>query len=481
LKEPSFPRIVIAGTGGDSGKTLVSLALVRAATTAGLRVAAFKKGPDYIDSSWLQWASGSTARNLDTWLMGEDAVLESFLARASAHGLNVIEGNRGLFDGMDPIGSHSTASLARILGTPVILVVPVTKVTASISALVHGFATLDSHVNVSGVILNRVHGERHERVVREAVEKRAGVPVLGAVPKMPAGNLLPDRHLGLVPLHERDDIELVEEALDEVAGYLDLDAILNLARTAKGIEGPASVDRRPSTVNRIRDRDREPSQDVRIGVFRDAAFSFYYPENIEALEAAGAEIVILSPLLDTSLPDLDGLYIGGGFPETHAGPLSRNTGMLSSVRDAAESGMPVYAECGGLVYLSRSLAWRGETFSMTGVLPVDTEVFDQPQGHGYAEATAVRDNPFFETGARFRGHEFHYSTIIGSDPDTMMSLDILRGHGCGDGRCGIVRHNVFATYIHIHALGEPGWAGSVVGAARRWRGTNYKRVFPRSL
>lgn len=456
------PRIVIAGTGGDSGKTLVALAIARAARRNGLDTTAFKKGPDYIDAAWLQWASGRTARNLDTWLMGENVMSESFVHHAEPEGLNVIEGNRGLFDGMDPSGTHSTASLARLLGAPVILVVPVTKVTASVAAVVHGFATFEKDVRLGGVILNRVGGARHERVIREAIRIRTGIPVLGAIPRLHREDLLPDRHLGLVPLQERDDLGRMSAILDDVSESLDLPAILALARSAPRL-------RRPGVARPGNSTDTDSHPKVRIGVFRDAAFSFYYPENLEALEADGAELIFLSPLTDPTLPDLDALYLGGGFPETHTEPLAANRDMQRSVLAAARSGLPIYAECGGLMYLSRSITWKGETFPMAGVLAIDTEVSHHPRGHGYSEVEVDRENPFWPVGSRFRGHEFHYSTIQNPDPGLVFASNVHRGNGCGNGRCGIVHRNVFATYIHVHVLGEQSWAGAVVGAARRFR------------
>ncbi|MBL6974718.1 MAG: cobyrinate a,c-diamide synthase [Deltaproteobacteria bacterium] len=451
------PRIVFAGTGGDSGKTLVTLAVARAARLSGLTTVAFKKGPDYIDAAWLQWAAASTTRNLDTWLMGDDAVRDSFARHAVGEGLNLVEGNRGLFDGMDAAGTHSTASLARLIDAPVVLVLPVTKVTASTAATVLGFTTMDPAVRLGGVVLNRVSGARHEAVIREAIENRTGVPVMGAVPRLKGGGQLPERHLGLVPLHERSNLERVEMVLEEVAGHLDMAAILDLARA---VEPPVSP-----TVPDGPAPPKGPA--VRIGIFRDPAFSFYYPENLEALEALGAELVFLSPLSDPGLPDLDALYLGGGFPETHARELAGNRSMMASLKSATDAGLPVYAECGGLMVLSRSITWRGETFPMSGVLPVDTEVFQRPRGHGYAVVATDGDNPFYTPGTRLRGHEFHYSSIKAADPDLRLALRVERGHGCGDGRCGIVHNNVFATWVHVHALGENAWAEAVVGAARR--------------
>lgn len=454
------PRLLVAGTGGDSGKTLLAIALVRTLVRDGVLVQAFKKGPDYIDAAWLAWASGREARNLDTWMMGEDACLRSFQHHAPSGGLAVIEGNRGLYDGIDARGTHSSAALAKRLGAPVVLVLAVRKVTATAAAVVAGMAALDPQVRIAGVVLNHVSGARHERVVREAIEERTGIPVLGAIPAFRDPDLLPARHLGLVPLHEAGDTARLESRLDDVASRLDVAAIRSVARDAGPLPG-SPLDSAPET-------PAPPAGPrVRIGVFRDAAFSFYYPENLEALRDAGADLVFLSPLTDTALPPLDALVLGGGFPETHAERLAANGPMREAVRAAAEAGLPIYAECGGLMYLSRSLAWQGRTWPMTGVLPVDVEVRPTPQGHGYAEVTVDRPNPFFPGGTRLRGHEFHYSTVSAQAPDVETAFAVTRGRGALRGRDGLRRHNVLATYVHLHACGTPEWAAGVLRAARK--------------
>ncbi len=453
-------RLLVAGTAGDSGKTLVTLALVRALVRDGVPVQAFKKGPDYIDAAWLGWASGREARNLDTWMMGEEACLRSFHSHAPADGITIVEGNRGLYDGMDARGTHSSAALARLLEAPVVLVLPVRKVTATAAAVVAGMAALDPSVRIAGAVLNHVSGTRHERVVREAIQERTGIPVLGAIPAFRDADLLPERHLGLVPLHEAGDTAGLEARLDEVASRLDLAAIRAVARAA----GPL-----PSSAPGGEVLSHPTAPRVRVGVFRDAAFSFYYPENLEALRGAGADLVFLSPLTDQALPPLDALVLGGGFPETHADRLAANVAMRDAVRAAAEAGLPMYAECGGLMYLSRSIAWRGRTWPMCGVLPVDIEVCATPQGHGYAEVTVDRPNPFFPQGTRLRGHEFHYSRISAGGPEVATAFALTRGQGAQPGRDGLQRQNVLATYVHVHATGTSEWAAGVVRAARTRR------------
>ncbi|HVN05252.1 MAG TPA: cobyrinate a,c-diamide synthase, partial [Bryobacteraceae bacterium] len=339
----AMPRLVVAGLSGESGKTLVSLALLLEAGRRRLPSRAFKKGPDYIDAAWLGWASAHAARNLDTHLMGFDRARQSFARHAIASGMNVIEGNRGLFDGLDARGTHSTAELAKALQAPVVLVVDATKVTRTAAALVLGCQKLDPAVRLAGVIVNQAAGSRHARLVREAIEVDCGVPVLGIVPRAAPGALLSTRHLGLVTPQEQAEHELLANNLMElVAQHLDFDRLLEIARQAVPLEVPPAP--QPSA----------PAADgVRIGYLQDSAFNFYYPENLEALTGAGAGLVPISSLTAAALPgDLDALYIGGGFPETHAERLSRNTGFLASIRSAANAGLPVYAECGGLMLLA---------------------------------------------------------------------------------------------------------------------------------
>jgi cobyrinic acid a,c-diamide synthase len=455
VARPGLPRIVVAGLAGDTGKTLVALGLARALTRLGWRVAPFKKGPDFIDAAWLGAAARGTGRNLDTYLMSPETIAASLRRATQGADLALVEGNRGLFDGADARGSHSTAQLARLIGAPVLLVVNAAKVTRTVSALVMGCMALDPELPIAGVILNRVGTSRQEDVIRRALAADAGVPVLGAIPRLEA-QPLPGRHLGLVCAAEHPGREAVLEALaDEVSRRVDLEAVYSLASGAAGM--PAA----PAAPERLRAVGR-----VRVGVLRDAAFSFYYPENLEALEAAGAEIVEISPLADTELPAIDALYAGGGFPEEHAAGLAANRGLRVALAAAIASGLPTWAECGGLMYLARALVRDGREYPMVGALPVVVEHGPRPQGHGYTAATVDRQNPFFSVGTRLLGHEFHYSRIAGSPGgDTVLAME--RGAGLGGGRDGLATCNVVATYMHLHALGTPAWAPGLVEAALR--------------
>jgi cobyrinic acid a,c-diamide synthase len=450
-----LPRIVVAGLSGDAGKTLVCLGLTRALRARGLRVAAFKKGPDFIDAAWLGAAAGRPGRNLDTFLMPRTAILTSVARAAATADVAVVEGNRGLFDGVDARGSHSTAELAKVIGAPVVLVVDATKVTVTVAALVLGCRALDPELPIAGVILNRVATPRHERVIREALAN-IGVAVLGAVPRL-EDLQLPSRHLGLVTVAEHPAAEGAVAALGEaVARHVDLDAILSVARGATVLEcgddaaAPASAGTR-----------------TRVGVFRDSAFMFYYPENLEALAAAGAECVDLSPLRDTGLPEVDLIYAGGGFPEVHAAELSANRPFREALAGRIANGLPVWAECGGLMYLARTLVADGVAYPMAGTLPLVITFTGKPKGHGYVVARVDGSNPFLPENTILRGHEFHYSQVNEGADRVRTVLALERGTGLGAGRDGVVQGSSFASYTHVHALGTPEWAPAVVAAAHR--------------
>jgi cobyrinic acid a,c-diamide synthase len=459
----AFPRLVVAGISGSSGKTIVSMGLLQLLRRAGIEVRAFKKGPDYIDAAWLAWASCHTTRNLDTYLMGPERVVDSFTRHAVTDGVNLIEGNRGIFDGFDADGTHSTAALARCLCAPVILVVNATKITRTAAAFVLGCQKLDPAVAIRGVILNNVSGERHLEVMRSAIESTCAIPVVGALPKAKS-ELLPERHLGLVPPEEHSSVDkLGQTFLDLVQGKLNVDALLSIARTAPPLPY-ASKSYAPELGS-----PAPIASQVNIGYLKDAAFTFYYPENLEQLERAGAKLVSISALTATSLPDnLQALYIGGGFPETHARALSENNEFLHSLRQAALRGLPIYAECGGLILLARNLLWMGKHYPMAKVFPFDVEICDSPQGHGYSELRVDQPNPFFPVGSILRGHEFHYSRIVRGEEAVSTACVVNRGSGCFEKREFVTVNNVVATYTHLHAVASPEWAVSMMNAARRF-------------
>jgi cobyrinic acid a,c-diamide synthase len=464
-KNMAFPRIMIAALRGGSGKTIVSVGLIASWRKRGMAVASFKKGPDFIDAGWLALAASHPCHNLDTFLMPTNQILLSIKRRSKAKDLAVIEGNRGLYDGIDLEGSTSTSELAKLLDAPVVLIVDCTKSTRTVAAMVLGCLQFDRDVNICGVILNRVAGARHEAILRKTVETYCSLPVFGAIPKI-KGEPFPERHMGLVPTPEHDWAdESIQKAADMVQTYLDLEGLLSVARKAPDLTLTAQTQDNGATVN---SQATEPLP--RIGVIRDAAFQFYYPENLEALKAAGAELVMVSALADPGLPDLDGLYIGGGFPETHAEALTDNKGFRQDVRRAAQQGLPIYAECGGLMYLGESLVLDGVAYPMAGVFPVVFGFSKRPEGHGYTTFRVEQPNPYFETGTEVRGHEFHYSNVLswhGIPED--LAFRVTRGIGFVDERDGLCYKNTLATYTHVHALGTPSWAKAMVRASKDWQ------------
>ena len=451
--------IVVAGLSGGSGKSVVAVGMVAAYTGQGRRVVPFKKGPDYIDAGWLQLVAGQPCYNLDPYLMDREIISNSFGVHSRNADLAIIEGNRGLFDGVNFEGDYSTAELSVHLHLPVLLVVDCTKMTRTVAALVLGCQKLDSRVMIRGVVLNRLGTARHETIVRQSVEHYTGIPVVGAVPRS-REDIFPQRHLGVMPHQEHETPDQAARMLANIAAeYLDLSQIESLMAD---IPLPAAEEE-PD--------DRENSAPrVRIGILKDAAFQFYYPENLEALIKEGAELVEINAMTAERLPDLDALYIGGGFPETSARRLAENIQFRDSVRRAAESGLPIYAECGGLIYLGESIVLEGEEYPLAGVFPVRFGLHKKPQAHGYTELTVSGKNPFYDGGERIRGHEFRYSTVLswqGNPSGLVFAME--RGVGFMGGRDGLVYRNVLALYTHIHALSTPQWAGNFVARASEFK------------
>lgn len=447
--------VVISAPQGRSGKTVISLALCGLLRQAGLSVQPFKRGPDYIDPSWLTGAAGRSCRNLDLFLMGEEALAGSFRQACGGADVAVIEGAHGLYDGLDSTGWGSTAHVARLLNVPIILVVNSSRMTGSIAAMVSGYQGFQPGTNIAGVILNNVSGKRHEQKLRDAVERYCEIPVVGAIPRDPDLQVS-ERHLGLIPFPEAESpTPVVERICRKVGQRLDLDSILAIGR---------SSDRRSSAPS---PRPQETANLVRIGVLRDPAFNFYYPENLEALSLAGAELVFFNSLRDR-LPEVDGLYIGGGFPEFFLEELEANDGLRRDIAAAAEDDLPIYAECAGLMYLCQAISWKGRRYKMAGVIPAEVEMSQRPQGHGYVEAEVTQENAFLPVGLILRGHEFHHSRLLRTD-GLRFAYRMRRGHGASGDGDAIIYRNVLASYTHLHALGTPLWAKNFVLAAVKQR------------
>ena len=453
---PETRSIVVAGMSGGSGKSVVSVGLVAALRNRGKRVVPFKKGPDYIDAGWMTTAADSPCYNLDPFLMSQAAIADSFRQHGAGADFTIVEGNRGLYDGVNPEGGFSTAELAIQLDLPVLLVVNCSKTTRTVAAMVLGCRELDRRVRIAGVILNQIATPRHERIVTQSVEKYTGIPVVGIVPRM-KDDIFPMRHLGVTPHQEYGTADTAVSRLAEIAeDHFDLDRIIKLMQVHPLIAPVVSG---------------QGEGRVAIGILRDAAFQFYYEENLEALRKGGAELVMINALTADKLPEgLDGLYIGGGFPETSARQLADNVSFRNSVRDMAEKGLPIYAECGGLIFLGRSIVLDGVEYPLADVFPVTFGLARKPQAHGYSIFTADSKNPFYPVGTRVKGHEFRYSTVENWQGNPQeLALNLERGTGFKEKRDGLCKNNVLALYTHVLAPGTPEWAKGILRAAAKYR------------
>ncbi|MBT6341145.1 MAG: cobyrinate a,c-diamide synthase [Desulfobacula sp.] len=459
------PGIVIAGLRGGSGKTIISLGITAAWKQKGFRVSPFKKGPDYIDAGWLSKAAGRPCYNLDTFLCISPIVKQSYLESSKHCDIAVVEGNRGLYDGIDTDGSTSTAELAKLLNLPVLLVLDCSKSTRTMAALLMGCMKFDPDTRICGVILNRVAGKRHEGKVRENIEKFCNIPVFGAIPKLKAQDF-PERHMGLVTSEEHSfSRKAINAALNVAKDNINLDALYK-AVISQCPTGDFEVAQEAISSEKI----LKETESVTIGIVRDSAFQFYYPDNIAALEKLGAKIVFISPLKEKSIPDVNAIYMGGGFPETHAAQLSQNIAFRENLKNLSQKGLPIYAECGGLIFLGQSIALKDRQYPMSGILPIKFGLSKRPQGHGYTKVEVVNDNPFFKKGETLKGHEFRYSSILNIDyQDHEMAFKMERGKGILDKKDGFFKNNTFGTYTHIHALGSPSWAPSLIKKARAYK------------
>ena len=453
----SAHRFLVSAAHKSSGKTIVSIGLAAALARRGLVVQPFKKGPDYIDPMWLTRAAGRACRNLDPYLSTRDEIVAAFGRHARGADVCVVEGNKGLHDGMSNDGRDSSAAIARMLALPVVLVLDARGMTRGIAPLVLGQQAFERDVRIAGVVLNRVAGPRHESKLRAAVEQCTDVPVLGALGEDPRLAIV-ERHLGLMPSNEAQHAAAMIDAIaDAIAQGVDIDRLL--AIDAPPLPRSASVHAIPATGSR-----------VRIGVARDAAFGFYYADDLDAFAAAGATLVPFDTLHDARLPDVDALFIGGGFPEALASQLAANRSLRAEIRTRIHAGLPVYAECGGLMYLARSIEWRGERHAMVGALPADVVMSAKPVGRGYVELDETAEFPWpGASGTRVRAHEFHYSRLVNVAPDLRYAYRVARGHGVDGERDGIVQRNVLASYAHLRSVGGNDWPRRFVAFVRSQR------------
>ena len=463
------PRITIGALKGGSGKTILSLGLIAAWREKGHRIAPFKKGPDFIDAGWLTFAAARSCYNLDSFMMNNEQIVQSFISHSGDADLSLIEGNRGLFDGLDVEGRCSTAELAKFLKTPVILIVDVTMATRTVAAVIKGCQAFDPDLNVAGIILNRVAGSRQEALITNAIEKYCDTIVVGSVPKL-QDTAFPERHMGLVPYQEREHAEkAISWTRQTVEKHLQLDAIWRIASEAEDIEIKFRSQTPETTVKAGNDSPQ-------IGFIRDKAFWFYYPENLEQLERMGARLVEINAISQNVLPQLDALYIGGGFPEIQAQALADNHTFRKALREEIEKGLPVYAECGGFMYLGKNLVVDGRNYPMVGAIPVEFVLKKRPQGHGYTVLEVNESNPYYPVGEILKGHEFHYSNpVLTGEANVDFAFKVRRGHGVDGERDGICMKNVLATFTHIHAAGNPGWAKGLLKASLEYRRSNSRK------
>ena len=455
-----IPRLVVAAIQGRSGKTTFTIGLLRALRERGLSLQGFKKGPDYIDPSWSTFASGVPCRNLDGVMMSKDQIKHSMCMHGQGKDISIVEGAMGIFDGLDWQGSNSTAELAYTLQAPVILVVSGQRITRSVAALINGVVNFDTRINIAGIVLNQIARSRHLNMMTKCIQEYCDVPLLGALPKTKDIEI-PDRHLGLIPASEQDALHSRIDKLGSlVSEHVNIDALLEIAKSAPPIEDSIKEPIKLEVENK-----------VKIGVFKDRAFSFYYPENIESLEKEGAEIIYLDAINDKALPDIDGLYIGGGFPEVFAKELEANKSMRKAVKDLSERGLPIYAECGGLMYLVKELETNTGTYNMVGVFDCSVVMEKKPVGHGYSIQKVSEANPFFPENMKVYGHEFHHSSVRFSDEQEIpiCGFETQRGKGLveidGQKYDGLIHKNTFATYHHFHAASSDRWARNLIKLA----------------
>lgn len=454
-------RLVIAGVASGVGKTTIACALMAAFGRRGRRVQPFKAGPDYIDPSHHAWAAGQTSRNLDSVLLPA-AVLQALFARAAGIAdIAIVEGVMGLFDGRNGCDeAGSTAEIARLVEAPVVVVIDAARMSRTAGAVALGCARFDPALQIGGFILNRVGSAAHARWATEAVEAATGLPVLGALPRDP-GLALPERHLGLVPTAEGcPDADFRDRLADAAERHLALDRLWAIAEGA----GPPVSGSGEHSGAKTRGPELFPPEPVppraTIAVARDRAFSFYYEDSLDLLRAWGAEIAPFSPLEDRALPsEAQGVYVGGGFPELYAAELAENRRMHASLAQAGAAGVPIYAECGGLMYLGRSLVdFDGRRHEMVGLVPVDSLMQRRRVTLGYRSATSLRPSPLLEAQARLVGHEFHYSELASPVPAATAAYRLDEQDGALE---GYAAGNTLASYVHVHF-------GSNAAMARRF-------------
>jgi len=438
-----MPHLLISAAHKSSGKTTLSIGLCAALKNRGLIVQPFKKGPDYIDPLWLTEAAGRACYNLDFYTMSHEEIIKLMVCRSRETDISIIEANKGLYDGLDLDGSNSNAALAKLVNAPVILVLSTKGMTRGIAPLILGYQQFDKDIHIAGVILNQVGGSRHETKLRAIIEHYTNVKILGAVQFNPELNI-DERHLGLIPSNE---VKIVQNKIQTIANIVsnsvDLDQLLNVANFTA-----------PTVSSCSKKTNKKPH--LKLGILRDQAFGFYYPEDLENFQQLGAKLVFIDALQDQTLPEIDGLFIGGGFPEIYAEQLSSNLNLKNAILNAIENNLPVYAECGGLMYLAKHLIIKEKLFEMVGALDLDTQMFERPQGRGYVHLQETGKG-LWNLEETFAAHEFHYSKAINISPNLQFAYKVLRGMGVDGEHDGIVYKNTLASYTHLRTVEKNRW------------------------
>ncbi len=449
-------RFLISAAHKSSGKTTLSIGLCAALRQRGLSVQPYKKGPDYIDPMWLTRASQRACHNLDFYLMGNEEVGEVFESQLAGADVALVEGNKGLYDGLDLDGSNSNAALAKLLDIPVVLVIDARGMTRGVAPLILGYQAFDKDIRLAGVIFNQLGGSRHESKLRAVVEHYTDVPVLGAV-QHEAGMQILERHLGLIPSNEAAEVEAqINRIARRVADQVDLDKLLQLTQSKQPVAPFINA-------------TATPTPTLRIGIARDPAFGFYYTDDLQALQASGAELVSINTLQDPHLPDIDGLIIGGGFPESFMTELEANVSLRGDIKQAIDNGLPTYAECGGLMYLAKTLSWKGESRQMVGAIPGDIVMHDKPVGRGYVRLKETGASPWRSAAPveEIHAHEFHYSSIENLPEGLTYAYDVLRGHGINGKQDGLVYRNLLASYTHLRSTRKFSWVLRFLALVKR--------------
>lgn len=465
--DSNVPRILIAADRSSAGKTTIATGLMSVLSKEGHVVQPFKVGLDYIDPSYHSEVTGRFSRNLDGYLMNRHAITEVFYHAMRGADIGIIEGVRGLYEGLESLSDvGSTAQIAKMLNCPVILIIDARSITRSTAAIVKGYRSFDKRIDIRGVILNKIGSLTHAAKAKKAIEHYTGIEVIGQIPRKDSIRLT-TRHLGLVPASEglkrdvtfRKQLENIENAIHNI----DVDKLLQIAKSAgklPRVEPKAFVS---SNKEGVAHKKR-----VRIGVACDEAFNFYYRDLFDLFSLNGIKTISFSPLHDETIPDVDGLYIGGGYPELFADELERNRSMRDSIASRAHAGVPTFAECGGLMYLTEALTYGGRTSKMAGVIPANTNMVNK-RVIGYVAGTTIRDTVIGCKGTRFRGHEFHYSELTDLSKNVKFAFDLQKGRGISDGCDGVQVGQTLASYAHVHPLSYPNLAANFTESCAKFK------------